>query len=60
MSLSGHLDELSQKHRILEQRLQEALTHPSVSDEEVANIMLEKLKIKDQILRLTSQEQTQH
>lgn len=58
MSLSGHLDELSQKHRVLEQKLQEVLTHPSASDEEVANIKREKLKIKDQIQRLTSKEQT--
>lgn len=60
MSLSGHLDELSQKHRALELRLQEALTHPSISDEEVATIKREKLKIKDEIQRLRGQSDTQH
>lgn len=60
MSLAGHLDELSQKHRVLEQKLQEAMTHPSVSDEEVARIKREKLRIKDEIQRLSVQEVTQH
>lgn len=60
MSLAGHLDELSQKHRVLEQKLQEAMTHPSVSDEEVARIKREKLRIKDEIRRLSTDGETQH
>lgn len=59
MPLSGHLDELSNKHRILEQRLAQALNHPSVSDLELAKLKREKLKIKDEIRRLSS-EATEH
>lgn len=60
MSLSGHLAELSQKHRVLEQKLQDALMHPSMSDEELAQLKREKLKIKDEIQRLSSKSETQH
>ena len=60
MSLSGHLAELSQKHRVLEQKLHEALVHPSTSNEEVARIKREKLKIKDEIQRLSGDSETQH
>ncbi len=59
MPLSGHLDELSAKHRVLEKRLEEALTHPSVSDQELSELKREKLKIKDEIERLRNDE-TQH
>ncbi|MGI9479749.1 MAG: YdcH family protein [Hyphomicrobiaceae bacterium] len=52
MPLSGHLDVLSDKHRVLEQRLEQALAHPSVSDGELAEIKREKLRIKDEIQRL--------
>ena len=52
MPLSGHLDVLSDKHRVLEQRLEQALAHPSVSDGELAAIKREKLRIKDEIQRL--------
>ena len=62
MAVSGHLARtLSERHRVLEQKLQEALTHPSVSDEEVANIKREKLKIKDEILAVEERtDPTQH
>lgn len=53
MPLSGHLDVLSGKHRVLERKLEQALNHPSVSDDELARIKREKLKIKDEIQRLT-------
>lgn len=60
MSLSGHLAELSQKHRVLEQKLQDALIHPSTSDAELAQLKREKLKIKDEIQRLSGKDETQH
>ncbi|MFY0610560.1 MAG: DUF465 domain-containing protein [Hyphomicrobiaceae bacterium] len=52
MPLSGHLDVLSDKHRVLERKLEQALAHPSVSDGELAQLKREKLKIKDEIQRL--------
>ncbi|MCB1528829.1 MAG: DUF465 domain-containing protein [Hyphomicrobiaceae bacterium] len=59
MPISGHLDVLSTKHRVLEQKLEQALSSPSVSDFEVAKIKREKLRIKDEIQRL-SNGSTQH
>ena len=59
MPLSGHLDELSNKHRVLERKLEQALSHPSVSDLELAKLKREKLKIKDEIQRL-SESETEH
>jgi len=52
MPLSGHLDVLSDKHRVLERKLEQALGHPSISDVELARLKREKLKIKDEIRRL--------
>ena len=54
MPLSGHLDVLSTKHRALEQKLEQAFNSPSVSDLELAKLKREKLKIKDEIQRLSS------
>ena len=59
MPLSGHLDVLSNKHRVLERKLEQALSHPSVSDLELAKLKREKLKIKDEIRRL-SESETEH
>ena len=59
MPLSGHLDVLSNKHRVLERKLEQALSHPSVSDLELAKLKREKLKIKDEIRRL-SEAETEH
>ena len=52
MPLAGHLDVLSNKHRVLERKLEQALAHPSVSDSEVAKLKREKLKLKDKIQQL--------
>ena len=54
MPLSGHLDVLSTKHRVLERQLEQALNSPSVSDLELARLKREKLKIKDEIQRLSN------
>jgi len=59
MPLSGHLDVLSTKHRVLEQKLEQALSSPSMSDVEIAEIKRQKLRIKDEIQRLSDPE-TQH
>ena len=59
MPLSGHLDVLSNKHRVLERKLEQALSHPSTSNFELAKLKREKLKIKDEIRRL-SEAGTEH
>ena len=54
MSLAAHLAELSEKHRMLERKLEEALTHPSSNDNEIAQLKYEKLKLKDEMVKLKS------
>lgn len=55
MSLFAHLTELSEKHKLLEKRIQEALNHPSTDDAELARLKLEKLKLKDAIARISTE-----
>lgn len=52
MSLTAHLSELSEKHKLLEKKIQEALSHPSTDDVELAKLKLEKLKLKDEMARI--------
>lgn len=59
MSLSAHLAELSEKHRLLERKIEEALNHPSTDDVEISQMKREKLKLKDEITRLQHSE-TRH
>lgn len=54
MSLSTHLSELSEKHKLLERRIAEKRAHPSVDDLELIKLKREKLKIKDRIAELKS------
>ncbi len=53
MSLNGHLAELSEKHKSLERRLEQALARPSSSDAEIKQMKLEKLRLKEQIDKLS-------
>jgi hypothetical protein len=50
--MSSHLVELAEKHRLLEQRIQEAVTSPGSDDAEIRRLKQEKLKLKDEIERL--------
>ena len=59
MSLSAHLAELSEKHRLLERKIEEALNHSSTDDVEISQMKREKLKLKDEITRLQDSE-TRH
>ncbi|RIK84501.1 MAG: DUF465 domain-containing protein [Hyphomicrobiales bacterium] len=58
MSLASHLAELQRKHGDIERQLDEAMSHPSIDDLEIAQLKRRKLAIKDQIERL--QAPTQH
>jgi len=60
MSLDAHLTELGEKHKLLEKRIQEALSRPSTDDAELAKLKLEKLKLKDQIARIKRPNGTRH
>jgi hypothetical protein len=52
MALSSHLAELSEKHRSLERQIEQELSRPSADDLEIAKLKKEKLKIKDEIVKL--------
>jgi hypothetical protein len=54
MTLAGHLAELSEKHRALERKLQEAISSPGSDDIEISRLKREKLKIKDEMTKLQS------
>ncbi len=55
MALSSHLAELSEKHRSLERQIEEELSRPGTSDLEISKLKKEKLKIKDEIVKLQGQ-----
>jgi len=52
MSMQTNLAELEQKHRALEDELNEARAHPSTDDFTLAELKRRKLHLKDEIARL--------
>jgi hypothetical protein len=54
MTLAGHLAELSEKHRLLELRIQEEVSRPGSDDLQINRLKKEKLKIKEEMLKLQS------
>ncbi len=59
MALAGHIAELAEKHRVLERRIEEEVSRPGSDDVEILRLKLEKLKLKDEIVRLAGSE-TRH
>lgn len=53
MAMSAHLAELAEKHRALENRIDEAVSSPGIDDVEIRRLKQEKLKLKDEIERLS-------
>ncbi len=56
MSLSSHLVELRKKHAMLEQKIEEELRSPASSDLRIAEMKRQKLRLKDEIVRLAGAE----
>lgn len=54
MSAYPHLAELAEKHRILERKIAEELARPAVDSVRVSSLKLEKLRLKDEIARLST------
>lgn len=52
MSLTSHLAELKRKHSDIEREIDEAMTHPSVDNLEIAKLKRRKLALKDEIEKL--------
>ncbi len=53
MSASPHLAELTEKHRLLERKIEEELARPAVDSMRVNSLKLQKLRLKDEIARLS-------
>ena len=54
MSLSSHVEELKKKHLSLSQRVEEVQRAPGSSDMEIADLKKQKLRIKEEIARLSA------
>ncbi|PRX37303.1 hypothetical protein SAMN05216257_101324 [Meinhardsimonia xiamenensis] len=54
MSLSSHLEELRRKHQALSEKVEEALRTPGFDDLQITELKKQKLKIKEEIYRLSS------
>ncbi|MGE0699278.1 MAG: YdcH family protein [Hyphomicrobiaceae bacterium] len=52
MSLAAHLAELSEKHRVLDRRIEQEMSRPASSDHEIMRLKLEKLRLKEEIEKL--------
>ena len=52
MTMQAHLSELERKHRMLEDEIADAMTHPSSDDLKIAELKRKKLLVKDEIVRL--------
>jgi hypothetical protein len=52
MMLPGHIAELSEKHKKLEELIENEMIHPDWNEYRVAALKKQKLRIKDEIERL--------
>jgi hypothetical protein len=52
MALQGHIQELSDKHRRLNELIESEMSHPVWDEARVAALKKEKLRIKDELERL--------
>lgn len=54
MALTGHLETLKRKHSAISEAVENAQRAPGVDDLEVASMKKEKLRLKEEITRLSS------
>ncbi len=53
MALDAHLAELTEKHRLLERRIDQEMSRPARDDVRIRRLKSEKLKLKDEMARLS-------
>lgn len=56
MALQAHIAELEQKHAKLDKSIEQELAAPTGDDLKISQLKREKLKIKDEIIRLQGQQ----
>lgn len=54
MALSSHLEELKRKHQVLSEAVEAAQRAPGSNDLEIADMKKQKLRLKEEIERLSS------
>jgi hypothetical protein len=54
MALQGHIQELSEKHKRLQQLIEDEMSRPDWDEVRIAALKKEKLRIKDELERLRS------
>ncbi len=54
MSLTSHVEELKKKHRTLSDKVEQAQRAPSISSAEIAMLKKQKLRLKEEIERLSA------
>ncbi|HWY15946.1 MAG TPA: DUF465 domain-containing protein [Rhizomicrobium sp.] len=54
MALDGHMQELSEKHKKLQELIESEMAHPDWDEVRVAALKKEKLRVKDELERLRS------
>lgn len=54
MSLSSHLEQLKKKHQTLSEKVEAAQRAPGSDDLHIAELKKEKLRLKEEITRLSS------
>ena len=52
MALQGHIQELSEKHKRLQELIEAEMAHPDWDEIRVSALKKEKLRIKDELERL--------
>jgi hypothetical protein len=55
MSLQSHLSELRRKHEALSSRIEQEQRQPAADDLGIASLKKEKLRLKEEIARISSQ-----
>lgn len=53
MSMDSHLEELRRKHQALSEQVEAAQRAPGTSDQEITELKKEKLRLKEEIERLS-------
>jgi len=60
MSVLTHVHELKKKHEALSSKIEEALRSPSTDDLYISDLKKQKLRLKEQIQRLSSETNWPH
>ena len=53
MAMAAHLAELAEKHRVLDEQIEQAVSSPGIDDAHIQRMKQEKLKLKDEMERLS-------